>query len=355
MHYARRLRQLASAIELFDCLQLFPAAKGVLAMPHAIQATKNSRYAPAVQPTIYFFGVSTDKSSIMKIFPRWAEYLGLGQAIIQGIDFKLHDQRESYRRAVEHIKSDPLSRGALITSHKIDLLAACRDLFDELDFHAQIIGEVSAISKRLPRLIGHAKDPITSGLALEAFLPRKHWERNKADALIFGAGGAATALTSYLINRKKGANRPQKLIVSDLSKQRLEEIHEVHAKLGTFISVEYHQALRPQDNDELMARLPPHSLVVNATGVGKDRPGSPITNNATFPRHGFAWDLNYRGDLLFLEQARAQQTECRLRVEDGWAYFLYGWTCVIAEVFDINIPTAGEVFDRLSSMARELR
>jgi len=42
------------------------------------------------------------------------------------------------------------------------------------------------------------------------------------------------------------------------------------------------------------------------TGLGKDAPGSPLTDAVVFPDHGIVWDLNYRGDLIFLEQARKQ-------------------------------------------------
>ena len=84
--------------------------------------------------------------------------------------------------------------------------------------------------------------------------------------------------------------------------------------------------------DELMAGLAPGSLVVNATGMGKDLPGCPLTEAALFPLRGVIWELNYRGDLEFLRLARSQQAERRLQVEDGWLYFLHGWTQVIAQV-----------------------
>ena len=32
-------------------------------------------YKPATQPTIYFIGVTTTQSSIMKVFPEWAKAL----------------------------------------------------------------------------------------------------------------------------------------------------------------------------------------------------------------------------------------------------------------------------------------
>jgi shikimate 5-dehydrogenase len=110
-------------------------------------------------------------------------------------------------------------------------------------------------------------------------------------------------------------------------------------------------APQPSDNDAVLAGLKPGSLVINATGLGKDAPGSPLTDAARFPRQAIVWDLNYRGDLLFLDQARAQRQERELQIEDGWTYFLYGWTQVIAEVFHIEIPAAGAAFAALSDIA----
>ena len=42
-----------------------------------------------------------------------------------------------------------------------------------------------------------------------------------------------------------------------------------------------------------------------------------------------------------------------LQVEDGWAYFIHGWTRVIAKVFDIEIPTSGPEFKELSRIGAE--
>ena len=95
--------------------------------------------------------------------------------------------------------------------------------------------------------------------------------------------------------------------------------------------------------------------MINATGLGKDAPGSPLTDTAVWPEKGLAWDFNYRGDLLFLDQARAQQQARSLHVEDGWIYFIHGWTRVIAEVFHIDIPTSGPRFDELSRIAAASR
>jgi shikimate 5-dehydrogenase len=81
-------------------------------------------------------------------------------------------------------------------------------------------------------------------------------------------------------------------------------------------------------------------MVINATGMGKDSPGSPITDAVVFPEGGLAWELNYRGELQFLRQALAQRERRRLHVEDGWRYFIHGWAVVMEEVFERTIDDA---------------
>jgi shikimate 5-dehydrogenase len=86
-----------------------------------------------------------------------------------------------------------------------------------------------------------------------------------------------------------------------------------------------------------MRELPAGSLVINATGMGKDTPGSPVSDAALFPANAIVWEVNYRGDLRFLKQALEQRVERGLRVHDGWRYFIHGWATVIEEVFDLQI------------------
>jgi shikimate 5-dehydrogenase len=309
------------------------------------------RYYPAENPTMYFIGVTTAKSSIRKVFPAWIEYLNLGPCELKGIDFKLHEEPQKYREAVEFIKNDPLSLGALVTTHKIDLLKACYDKFDFLDEYATLMVEISCISKKDGKLFGHAKDPISSGFSLDAFIPKNHWEKTGAEVLILGAGGSAIAVSWYLMRKDHGNNRPSKIYIVNRSTHRLKEMKHIHDQINTSVDVEYIHSPNHDIADKIMNRLMPGSMVINATGLGKDAPGSPVSDKATFPRDGFVWDFNYRGDLIFLDQARKQKKEQNLYIEDGWVYFIHGWTRVIAEVFHVDIPTNGLVFDKLSELA----
>ena len=310
-------------------------------------------YKAATRPTFYFIGVTTGQSSIMRVFPEWARHLGLGDVEMKGIDFQPHATPEAYREAVAFLKRDPLSLGALVTTHKIDLYAACKDLFDVIDPSAQTMGETSCLSKRDGKFICHAKDPITSGLALDGFLHKDHFARTGAEVFSMGAGGSTIALTWHLMQKERGADRTSKVIVSNRSAGRLEEIERIHRELKFDVPCDYVVAPNAGDNDAVLRRLSPGALVINATGLGKDAPGSPLTDAAVFPERAVVWDLNYRGDLIFLDQARRQETARDLQIEDGWTYFIYGWTRVIAEVFQVEIPVRGPAFDEISRIAAQ--
>ncbi len=288
----------------------------------------------------------------MKVFPKWSNILNL-RARIEGYDAPIHAPAETYRAIVRHIKEDPLSMGALVTTHKIDLLEATRDMFGELDPNAHLCGEVSSISKIDGRLVGHAIDPISSGLSWEAFVNPGHWGRSGGHVLCLGAGGSAVAISVYLAKRQNTADRPCKFIVVDRSQVRLDNLRCIQTRLETNIEFEYIHNQDSVRNDAIMASLPAGSMVINATGMGKDIPGSPITNDGVFPEWGLAWELNYRGELDFLHQAERQVISRGVRVEDGWTYFVHGWTQVVAKVFNLNLTPV--LFAQLEQSSASVR
>jgi shikimate dehydrogenase len=146
---------------------------------------------------------------------------------------------------------------------------------------------------------------------------------------------------------------PARFVAVNRSQRGLDNLRSVVSQLDADVAVEYVLNEDPDRNDRLMADLPPGSLVVNATGMGKDRPGSPLTDHATFPERAVVWELNYRGELDFLHQARRQADARQLRVHDGWRYFLHGWAEHVAEVFGVEITPA--LFGRLAQAAEPYR
>lgn len=303
--------------------------------------------------TFLFVGVTTGQSSSMRTFPRWMEILGHPEVEIEGVDLPLGAPAPLYREVVERIKTTPEVIGALVTSHKIDLIDASRDLFDELDPYATICGEVSAIAKRNGRLLGVATDPVAGGRALDEILGEGYFDRTDGEVLCLGAGGAGTALALALRDRPNPADRPRRFTAVDVNPSRLDRLCAILNPRESDIEFGFVHSAMPSQTDDLLAKLPPHSLIINATGLGKDRSGSPLSKVAPFPSAAIAWELNYRGELDFLRQARRQMAGRSLRIEDGWRYFLYGWLGVIAVVLDLTIDE--ETFQRCAAVAAGVR
>jgi shikimate 5-dehydrogenase len=277
---------------------------------------------------MYFIGVTTAQSSIHRFFPRWAELAGVQNATLAGIDLPIAATPEQYRAAVQTIQRDPDTCGALVTTHKVGIYECARDLFTRFDDDARLLGEVSCIVKRGEELSGIAMDTVAGPLSLDAL----DW--HGGSALILGAGGAGLALAVSLGRR----NPPPRVTLTDVSAARLEKARRVARAQCVWVK-------HPTDNDGVLAAMPSGSLIVNATGMGKDRPGSPITERAQFPAGAVAWDFNYRGELLFLEYARVRG----VRAVDGWTYFLHGWSQIMSRVFDFNLTP--ELFAILASTA----
>jgi shikimate dehydrogenase len=310
-------------------------------MVHAVIAKK--------EPTFYFIGVTTTQSSIMRVFPLWARQLGRAEVKMEGVDLKIHDSPEAYIQAVEQIKYDANSLGALVTTHKIDILNAARNLFEYLDPYAIMCNEISCISKKDGRLEGHAKDPITAGLSLDDIIGSGYFKRTGGDVLCFGAGGSGVATLLHVINKKNKDDQPKRYVVVNRSAHRLADAEKLVSDLKTDIKFEFICNADPRKNDEIMESMAPGSIVINATGMGKDTPGSPITDYGKFPERGIAWEFNYRGELDFMHQALRQQKERDLVVEDGWIYFVHGWTQVVAQVFHIDLNN--DLFNQLAQTA----
>src|SRR2546422_1504703 len=144
-----------------------------------------------------FIGVTTGQSAATRLFPAWARELGLGDVRLVGCDLPLHAAPERYREVVLRIRADPHERGGLVTTHKIDLFSACRDLFDWVDKYAELCGETSCLAKRDGRLWAFATDAISSERALSEFYPAA----GRSEGLCLGAGGSGPGSTVRLVAR----------------------------------------------------------------------------------------------------------------------------------------------------------
>ncbi len=299
------------------------------------------------EQVMHFFGVRTAGSLAHHMFPHWANVFGVQSARLEGVDIPLNAPMEQYRAVVEHLKGDSTVRGALVTSHKLNVVRAASDLIDRRTVESQLCSEVSALYKRGGALWGHACDPADCGRAMEQFLGSAWWQKHPNAAILsFGTGGATVAMVVYLLIQARA--RPKRIVLVDIDQKNLDHCRSVAEMLcPAGLKIDFVLSRNCQANDALVSKLEPHSLVINATGMGKDLPGSPITNAAVFPEEGAAWELNYRGERLFLKQARRQIEQRGLLVEDGRYYFKCGWSSVMGCVF--NVPVTDALFAEFSA------
>lgn len=206
-----------------------------------------------------FIGVTTAQSSILPIFPRWRDVLDLGRDVeVEGIDLPVHANPERYRDVLMGIKNDPAHAGAVVTTHKIDLLHAARDLFDWLDEYASLCDEVSCIAKREGRLMGWAKDPISAGKVLDRMLGPGYFGTTGGHVLCFGAGGSGVAITLHLLTRSQRADRPAAITVTNRSRGRLVAMQALHERLGSDVRVGYIETEDSAIQDSLVEKLQAH-------------------------------------------------------------------------------------------------
>jgi shikimate dehydrogenase len=306
-----------------------------------------------LQPShFYFIGVTTHRSSIRSIFPLWCDALGIHADLI-GVDLPLDTSDERYREVLAQIREDEKAAGALVTSHKMGVIRAGRDSFSRLDPYAERLNEVACIVRRPDgTLKGSATDHRASILALKHIVPEDYWQKTGAHVACIGAGGSGQAFLMGLCSFLSQENRPETMILVARNAPRIEQAKAALEPIRGEANLVYRLAPDAASADAILSDLPPGSLVANATGMGKDVPGSPLTDAATFPENGIAWDFNYRGDLTFLKQAE-RQSQRGVRIEDGWVYFLYGWTHVMSEVLGFHLDDA--TFERLSSLAEPFR
>jgi len=284
-----------------------------------------------------FWGVQTGGSMSLRCFPNWTQVLNIDGACLRGVDLPIDGSLDAHYEAIECIKDDPRIYGALVTSHKLSVVRAAGQLIDCYTDTATLTGEVSALYKRQGQLWGHAVDPENCGYAIENFLPKDWWvQNNKSGILTLGGGGATIALLVYLL--KYASNPPIFVQIVEKRLDNLNHCAQLIERLNSKkTSVELIHSHDPLLCDQIISELPPYSMIINATGMGKDIPGSPVTNNVSFPHHGVVWELNYRGSRPFLCQAMEQSRARNLIIADGWYYFLRGWSSVIGLVFDRTI------------------
>ncbi|HEY7431002.1 MAG TPA: hypothetical protein VH641_09740 [Streptosporangiaceae bacterium] len=285
---------------------------------------------------VLFVGVATASSLIHRAMPAWQPLLPT-PCTVRGVDIQPGAGRAVFAALLDRIRDDESVAGAVVTSHKISLYQAGLLRFDWLDPLAVACEEVNSIRRTPAGLRGWARDPVSVGRVVDEI-----WPGGTGQVICLGAGGTARALARHL-----GMARPG--VRFDCADTDAAAVQRLTGLAGW--PVTGYTGSGPWDH--LVGTAPPGSLIVNATGLGKDRPGSPTTGQVRFPEGSTVWDLNYRGDLAFLRQAQRQAAPSGLRVHDGWQLFCHGWAAALTVI--LGMPEDGGLGGRFAAAARPLR
>ena len=237
---------------------------------------------------VWFLGVTTGGSLVHRAMPLWQPLLP-SPVRVRGVDLDPGTDDSRYVALLHDIRDDDACAGAVVSAHKTRLFAAARAHFDDLDRMALACEEVNAVRSDGSSVRGYARDPVSVGRVVDGIWPDRH-----GDVVCIGAGGTGLALAFHLVSSRASS----RLVFADRDPAALERLRRlIQAPVAT------HLGDGPWD--DLIAAAPRGSLIVNATGMGKDRPGAPTSERVRFPRDAVVWELNYRGDLRFLRLARS--------------------------------------------------
>ena len=325
-------------------------------MPVLISISEVEQYQG---PDLYLFiGISTAGSSVHGAFPVWAPLVA-PDSVLRGVDLPEDAPTDQFHRLVRAMRDNPHVHGAVVTSHKLRLYRAIDDLLDQVDPLVEITHEINSLDTRNGGISGYARD----AQSLDIVLDTTGTETPRPDRAVtcIGAGGSAIALmlamgldiratmTSGRAVPRAGATRRGPLTILGRRKAALDEIRQVQER-ANLENMEL--ALVLASDPEQVARevrRAAGTVIVNATGLGKLAPGSPLPGPDVFPEGTLAWDFNYRGPLTFLEQARL----ATIATVDGWDYFVAGWAAGLAAVTGNDLTI--ELFDRFRAVSVPLR
>jgi shikimate dehydrogenase len=282
-----------------------------------------------------FVGVTTKKSAINNFFPLWIKFLDADCTLV-GIDIALDASLSQYDGFLEQFLSDQWI-GALITTHKSKIFHKLdSNGYANLTDRAKLLEEASVIYKNAnSEIFGDATDPDAILPILSRLLSDERWLSGCLQILIMGGGGAGLALFYTIVS---SGIIVKKIVITESDPLRrqflIKKVDEIVRKFKSEILTEITDS---QNSDKTITELGSGALIVNATGMGKDLPGSPIRNPDNIFNNSIIWEFNYRGELKFLNDCVKIRDHKNLLIEDGWYYFIHGWANVLCTALNKTV------------------
>jgi shikimate dehydrogenase len=283
---------------------------------------------------IVFLGASASRSHVHAYFPHWASILG-EDATISSYELPIGAPPDAYSEFGEFLLRDAENIGCVITNHKLDAYRLCLDFHFPLEPTSRALEVVSCMRRANGSLIGNAEEVQAVDRAIQTIC----WRRDGgqfSEVIIFGAGGAGRAL-AYSIARRVHIHHIAKITVTDTNPHRIADLARLANDWATRIPIRAALVGHGTTNDDIVEAAISPALIINATGLGKDFEGSPVSSSLVFPTGSTLWDLNYRGDLEYLAHGRAQSD---VSTHSGFELFVSSWIEALSYIFAVPVTNA---------------
>lgn len=287
--------------------------------------------SPPEKPTVYVVGAEVLPEGLIDVYPKWARRFGHRSTAFEPVAAPSEADAAEYQRFIDFLRDEYHAVGAIMVSNASTLFAHTRQMFDEVDDDAELLGEIGVVVRTPGTLTGLAPAKRAAQQAYEQIFGDGS---NPPEALIIGATGPARALAVALSESDK-----RRVCLTTLDGKSMTDMRQRVAELPEDKRPTLRHIESQIEHDRLVTLLPPGSLVVNATGPSdKDTP-SPVGDAALFPQNGLIWDLDAVGiSSPFLDKARQQRKPRGLRLADGPIFHQYQWFTAAAAIFGIT-PT----------------
>ena len=274
-----------------------------------------------------FLGVSTGSSAVNLLFPRWCEVLGVDWTL-EGVDLPIGSDPGQYRnfgfnaRRPDNRCIDNFTQGSCLRRRE-------QPSRPSRAFVRGVRRSGSIASRWKEFWWGGVSDVASGGEILKSLFSSEQWLSGQREVLIIGGGGAGLAAAwNIAVN---GIGSARRILIVEHSLERSSKIQDLVANWPTKCRVDVLSGSGSGDLD-VVTSFSDGSLIINASGVGKDQPGSPVSDSVVFPLASTFWEFNYRGDLPLMHRAYLQERFPRTKVEDGKRYFATGWSVVMSKV-----------------------
>jgi len=228
---------------------------------------------------------------------------------------------------LEFLQDEYNARGAFIAGQSPQFLDEASDAYDAIDDACLLLGEVGVVVREPGRLRATAPRLAAAVRTANRILPD-----DTQELLILGAGPDARAVAAAISTGACKA-RPKKVTIASTDAKGLADVRQHIEGRVDNVELEIRHVESHMEHDRLLALMPPHSAVINASQAEYGN-NAAVGDAALFPAQSVVCDLLApAGKSRILAEAVQQRGASELTIHDGRIYTLERRVAILQTMF----------------------